>query len=361
MNTMTAFPSLPRTLKFLAVLIACIAVTIGTVAKMRPEMFLKIPKIGFIFWKMSGGPIPPFFERTPWEEKHFRKWAQDGDIVQATMPKSGTMWLAQIVHLMRNNGTDDYSNVHDILGMIEFVYFPGDTLKDRIDRENKKREAAAVSGGAVPMSWFSHGVPNERNYGLNPTKNPTIKYLVTAREGKEVVRSFVPFLNGHTEESRTLWGGFPPPLSKEDAVNMVSFDIPDFYFGFLKAWWPFRHEPNVLLIHYSDMTKDLKRQVERIAEFLDIDLSDPVVFASVLEKSSFDYMKKNCHKYVSYMGRERNIIGIREGVHINKGNTGGTSEFFTDSMNEVWERAVKTHFADADPKMVEWASYGGVY
>ena len=29
------------------------------------------------------------------------------------------------------------------------------------------------------------------------------------------------------------------------------------YFGYVKEWWPFRHEPNVLLLHYADAKKDL--------------------------------------------------------------------------------------------------------
>ena len=302
--------------------------------------------------------MPPVFNMEPWEERHFRKLARDGDIVQVTMAKSGTMWLAQIVHLLGNNGTDDYSNVHDILGMSEFVYFPGETVEERIERETRKRGA---SDGAVTMSWFSHGLPSENNFGLNPKKNPKIKYLVTAREGKEIVRSFVPFINGFTDEARALWGGFPPPISNEGAVNMVAADNSDLYFGFLKAWWPFRHEPNVLLIHYSDMKRNLRREVERIAEFLGIDVTDPVFLQSVLEKSSFDYMKKHGHKFDSYFGRNRNILLMAEGTHINKGKTGGTDEFFTDSMDEMWERAVKTHFADVHPKMVEWASHGGEY
>ena len=27
------------------------------------------------------------------------------------------------------------------------------------------------------------------------------------------------------------------------------------YFDYVKQWWPYRHEPNVLLLHYNDAKK----------------------------------------------------------------------------------------------------------
>jgi len=53
------------------------------------------------------------------------------------------------------------------------------------------------------------------------------------------------------------------------------------------------------------------------------------------------------------------VLGYAE--HINAGKTGGTDDFFTESMNEMWDMALKSHFADVDPKLVDWVTYGNPF
>lgn len=36
--------------------------------------------------------MPPHFHEDPLYKEHFRKWAEDGDVIVASGPKSGTMW-----------------------------------------------------------------------------------------------------------------------------------------------------------------------------------------------------------------------------------------------------------------------------
>jgi len=53
---------------------------------------LQIPEVGFIPWAITGNPMPPHFHEDPLYKEHFRKWAEDGDVIVASGPKSGTMW-----------------------------------------------------------------------------------------------------------------------------------------------------------------------------------------------------------------------------------------------------------------------------
>ena len=60
-------------------------------------------------------------------------------------------------------------------------------------------------------------------YGLNPTFNPNIKYIVQIRNGREVIQSAKNFIKSHTPEFRNLFGGFPPPIpTKMDEVTATS-------------------------------------------------------------------------------------------------------------------------------------------
>ena len=40
------------------------------------------------------------------------------------------------------------------------------------------------------------------------------------------------------------------------------------FFGFVAGWWPLRHEPNVLLLHYADIKRGGAKVLRRIADFL---------------------------------------------------------------------------------------------
>jgi aryl sulfotransferase len=58
----------------------------------------------------------------------------------------------------------------------------------------------------------------------------------------------------------------------------------------LASWWPNRHEPFVLLVHYADLIRDLGGEMRRIADFLDVDI--PVRSgARSSERCRFEAMK----------------------------------------------------------------------
>ena len=85
-------------------------------------------------------------------------------------------------------------------------------------------------------------------------------------------------------------GGFPPASSGDpakDAATRLNDLLPggimaDAYWKYVKQWWPMRDEPNVLLLHYSDVKRDLAGAVARIASWLGVALTDD-------ERSMDDY------------------------------------------------------------------------
>ena len=58
----------------------------------------------------------------------------------------------------------------------------------------------------------------------------------------------------------------------------------------LASWWPNRHVPSVLLVHYTDLIQDLGGEMRRIAELLDVDI--PIgLWREVVERCRFEAMK----------------------------------------------------------------------
>ena len=284
------------------------------------------------------------------DKDNFHSFVQPGDVIQSTMAKSGTVWLAQIVHLLNNNGSDKMS-IFEGLGTLDIMSYPGQTIDERIATESRKRRPG------VPMSWTTHEPTH--HYGLNPRSHPEIKYIVTARNCKEAIKSFHPFINGLTKEFKDHWGGFAPPVPKEKAVEMIALKMPHAFFGHIQSWWQYRNEPNVFLLHYANLKTNPRHEISRIAEFLNITIHEDVM-ERVLEKSSFSYMKRNSHRYSIYFGKEDDkYLAFNEGTHINSGKADGGEEFFTPAMNAIWEKAVSKHWIGAEPEMISWVQNGG--
>ena len=82
-------------------LVLALAIAIGVIGKFKPTLFLKIP-LGFIPWAITGNPMPPYFDASPFEEGEFNTWARDGDLVVSAGAKSGTNWMLYCAHQVRH-------------------------------------------------------------------------------------------------------------------------------------------------------------------------------------------------------------------------------------------------------------------
>lgn len=267
------------------------------------------------------------------------------------------------------NGDDAFDFLHDAISFTELANFPEHTLDLRIADAKKQR-----AEHKLPFAqWFSHKAPGGRAegqgdylYGLDVQKHPNIKYVAISRNGKEVTKSFFHFINSFTKEFRSMWGGFPPPLSNAEAALDFTLNDSKFYFDYVKGWWAVKDEPNVLLLHFSDLKRDHKGVIVRIAKFLEISVSDDVV-DKIVTQTSHAYMSARPEKYegkVGYPGQEKVGYPGQEythtKAHIRKGGgkADGGGDFFTEEMNAAWEEAVTQNFG-SDKVLLEWATNGG--
>jgi len=213
---------------------------------------------------------------------------RDGDIVVSVPIKSGTTWTMNIVHQLREGGDPDLEDVYVAVPWLELVPAPDtplETLVASIDAMPRDRRRA----------FKTHSAPGALPY--QPAGgSKDVKYVVVVRNPDEVVASFYPFVASHSDAWFSLWGMSKADLVPPDfatffeafAKNMIGGMI----FGFISAWWPLRHEPNVLLMHFSDMKRDHEGSVRRIANFLEFEPTEEQ-WPSIFECTSFSWMKKN--------------------------------------------------------------------
>lgn len=338
-----------------AAIVGFCACGVALLGNLSPEALLKIPNYGFIPWALTGNPMPPYLHSNTWTAGNAGRFLKEDDIVMAYGARSGGMWLATMMHLIRTSGDDNYKNLFDHLGLMETVKYPGEDFEKRIRVEKAKLTKHPKD---KPRIWLAQSAPSARYAGLNPKQNPKIKYVCIVRDGKEVAQGLMPLYDAHTEEFRNLWGGFPPPLKGTGAaVKFLVEDAPPFYFGFTASWWVHRHEPNMFLVHFNDVKRDPQGCVRRLAAFMGVKLSDEEL-GLVAERSSKAHMAKTPERHRLMSGQPDQRVPVLNFTYLPDGNYPDLS----DEMKVKWTSAVLSYFnATVYPGLAEWAAHGGGY
>ena len=213
-----------------------------------------------IDWPVKSREIVQFtLDSTLWNDFRFR----DDDIVIATWSKSGTTLTQQIVAQLIFGGRDRFGIVHS--PWIESRIVPG--ARELADQQQHRRFLKTH----LPIDALVF--------------SPQAKYIYIGRDARDVCWSWYGQLANWNESAYELINRLPgrdgPPFGPPDP------DIRRFYHDWLdndaypsvpfwshvQGWWNIRNLPNVLLLHFSELTSDLPRQMCRIARFLEIRIS----------------------------------------------------------------------------------------
>eukprot|EP00873_Tetraselmis_striata_P005922 jgi/Tetstr1/426186/TSEL_016511.t1 len=259
-----------------------------------------------------------------------------GDTIISVPAKSGTTWTMNIFHQLRTGGDPDFEDVYMEVPWLEFRERP-----DQPDEELLARWSSMPAG--VPRAFKTHFAPGP----LLPFRDD-LKYVVVMRSPEEAMASFHPFLLSHSQKFLDSWG------VKKDATTPESFDdffelwvnhfpggpvpggaLTAFFGEFISAWWPLRHKPNVLFLHYSQMVADHEGSIRRIAAFLGFSPT-PEQWPKILEYTGFAWMKKNSHKFE--LRKTSGVPPLKVGAMVRKGKSGSTAE---DGFQEKHRRVVR--------------------
>lgn len=146
--------------------------------------------------------MPPHFSTDAWEVDEARTWLKDKDVVVAVAAKSGTTWMLYCSHQIRIKGSDEFNftDVSYSTPWPDFIQVPGESWKDQkprfetavIPEEGGKTLKSFYDNPAFPFRIFkSHFAPVESGGVLPVTAFPKVKFLAMARNGLDVVASFV--------------------------------------------------------------------------------------------------------------------------------------------------------------------------
>jgi aryl sulfotransferase len=272
------------------------------------------------------------FDSTVWNGFRFR----DGDIIVGTYAKSGTTWTQQIVGQLLFNGSTEV-DVGEMSPWVDLRVPPKEVKLPAIEAQSHRRFLKTHL--PVDALVFS----------------PQARYVYIGRDGRDVVWSMY---NHHANANQTWYdmlndtpGRVGPPIGKPpESIRRYFLDWMDRdghpfwpFWENIRSWWEIRHLPNVLLIHFDALKRDMPGEIRRIAQFLDIPVEESR-FPAIVEHCGFDYMK-------AHAVRSAPLGGVfwdgGAATFINKGTNGRWKDTLTPEDCARYEAVAREQLGEA--------------
>jgi len=194
------------------------------------------------------------------------------DVILNTQPKTGTTWLQVICHFLRG-GDANYEDIYEVVPWHQLAWDVDQNVMDQ--------------RGLRPRIFKSHQ--------LISAEIPGCKYIITIRDPADVLKSWYSFTKTkpipELENISTIEEFYESKNCFQDDMIMWAGA-----WDFMRETYQVRNHPDVLVLVYEDMIKDLRSELPRIAQFLDISLDDELI-ERVLYHSSKPVMLKEVSKY----------------------------------------------------------------
>ncbi len=279
-------------------------------------------------------------DSTIWNGFNFR----DDDIIISTYAKSGTTWMQQIIAQMLFDGNTEME-VHAMSPWMDFRIPPKEVKLPIVEAQTHRRFLKTH----LPVDALVY--------------SPKAKYLYIGRDGRDVVWSLY---NHHLNSSPALYDALnntpglvgPPLYPPPDDIRQYFREWLERdgypYWSFwenVRTWWAIRHLPNLLMVHFETLRKNMPEEMRRIANFLDIQI-DESKWDSIVEHCTFDWMKKNGENSVPMRG----VLWTGGAqTFINKGTNGRWRDTLTAEDSAEYEaKAIE----ELGPECAKWLANG---
>lgn len=272
------------------------------------------------------------FDSTIWNDFTFR----DDDIIVATYGKSGTTWTQQILGQLLFNGDPDVA-VAELSPWLDLRVPPKEVKLPLVEAQTHRRFIKTH----LPVDALRF--------------SPKAKYIYVGRDGRDVVWS----LYNHHANANRMWyqslnetpGRVGPPIGPppddirqywHEWLNGDGYPFWSFWDN-VGSWWAIRGLPNVTLVHFANLKRDMPGEIRRIAEFLEIPI-DESRWDAILEHCSFEWMKQNASKSAP-MGGALWDAGAEAFIH--KGANGRWKDTLTSQEVADYERRAEAELGAA--------------
>ncbi len=271
------------------------------------------------------------FDSTIWNDFRFR----DDDVIISTYAKSGTTWVQQIVGQILF-GPDPELAVSELSPWVDLRVPPKDIKLPAIEAQKHRRFLKTHL--PVDALVFS----------------PKAKYIFIGRDGRDVVWS----MYNHHANANSLWyealndtpGRVGPPIErppsdiKQYFRDWLDKDGHPFwpFWENIRSWWDIRGLPNVKVLHFAELKRDMAEMMREIAEFLEVEVNQED-WPQIELFCSFDWMKANATK-ATPLGGDFWDAGAE--TFINKGTNGRWQEILSAEDSADYESRAITELGE---------------
>ena len=262
------------------------------------------------------------FDSSVWNDFRFR----DDDIVIATYAKSGTTWTQQIVGQMLLGPNPDLETA-EISPWVDLRVPPREVKMPAIEAQTHR--PFLKTHLPVDALRFSDRA----------------KYIYLARDGRDVMWS----MYNHHVNANALWYDMlnNSPGRVGPAIDPPPADICQYFREWLesdgfpfwsfwennRSWWEIRDLPNVKLVHFTELKRDMPGMMREIAEFLGVSVRAED-WPAIELYSSFDWMKQNATKAAPLGGA---FWDAGAETFINKGTNGRWQQVLPAADSAAYE------------------------
>lgn len=276
------------------------------------------------------------FDSTVWNDFKFR----DDDVIVATWAKSGTTWTQQIVGQILL-GPDPGLPTAELSPWVDLRVPPKEVKLPAIEAQTHRR-------------FLKTHLPVDA-LGISDRA----KYIFVARDGRDAVWS----MYNHHANANALWyemlndtpGRVGPPIEpppediRQYFRDWLERDGHPFwpFWESIRGWWDIRDLPNVKVVHFAELKRDMAGTMRDIAEFLDADV-DPANWPQIERYCTFDWMKANATKATPLGGA---FWDAGAETFINKGTNGRWREILSAEESQAYEDRAR---AELGPECAAW-------
>ncbi|XP_058038583.1 sulfotransferase 1C2-like [Ahaetulla prasina] len=240
--------------------------------------------------------------------------AQPDDLLLCTYPKAGTTWIQEIVDMIQHRGDAKKCARAPITERIPYIeFFPPKPIPTGFEL------ALAMPS---PRTLKSH-LPVQLLSTSFWKQNCKIIYV--ARNPKDCAVSYFYF--------HRMLKVFEDPGKWEDFLeNFIAGKVSyGSWFDHVRGWWEVKDRHPILYLFYEDIKENPAREIQKVAQFLNTELSESVL-DQIVKHTTFERMKDN--PMVNYSNIPSYIMDQNVSPFMRKGIVGNWKEHFTVAQSQ---------------------------
>ncbi|XP_075059072.1 amine sulfotransferase-like [Mixophyes fleayi] len=241
---------------------------------------------------------------------------RDDDVFMVTFPKSGTIWMQQILSLICSEGHRNGTEQIDTTERVPWIDIP--LMKKDVNDDHDSRPSPRLFISHLSYIFVPQGLRNKK-----------AKVIYVMRNPKDVMKSLYHFeaIAVHTQKSPDFAHLFEKFLAGDVLAGS--------WFDHVRGWYTHKDDFNILFVKYEDMIKDLRSVVKQISTFLGKELDDESLDI-VVKRATFNKMQND--PLANKENLSVDFLNLQNGKFMRKGTIGDWKNIFTVAQSEAFDK-----------------------